>query len=103
MSQKLCFSQELGEEVKFKKGDVVILTNEKELQDKCDRSVLYINSQYYLNQAKIGHKIWVGDGLLSFVVKEKCMFFLWLLNTFGLSVLKVLFINDVTHRTLRVK
>lgn len=74
MSQKLCFSQELGEEVKFKKGDVVILTNEKELQDKCDRSVLYINSQYYLNLAKIGHKIWVGDGLLSFVVKEKCMF-----------------------------
>ncbi|PVD36441.1 hypothetical protein C0Q70_03425 [Pomacea canaliculata] len=71
MSQKLCFSQELGEEVKFKKGDVVILTNEKELQDKCDRSVLYINSQYYLNLAKIGHKIWVGDGLLSFVVKEK--------------------------------
>ncbi|PVD36440.1 hypothetical protein C0Q70_03424 [Pomacea canaliculata] len=66
-----CFLPELGEEVKFKKGDVVILTNEKELQDKCDRSVLYINSQYYLNLAKIGHKIWVGDGLLSFVVKEK--------------------------------
>ncbi|KAK7096172.1 pyruvate kinase PKM-like [Littorina saxatilis] len=65
------FLPELGTEVVFKKGEEVILTNEVSLQDKCDKSTMYVNSAYFLQQAEPGHTVLVGDGLLSLKVKEK--------------------------------
>lgn len=59
------------EELVMKKGQEVILTNEEALRDSCDDSTLYVNSLYFIQQAKPGDKILVGDGLLSFRIKEK--------------------------------
>ena len=61
----------MGSEISFKKGEEVILTNEESAQKRCDRSLLYVTSAYFLEQAEVGNTIFVGDGLLSLIVKEK--------------------------------
>lgn len=64
------FKQELGSDVMFKVGEEVIVTNEDAVMTSCDKTSLYVNSRYFIRQAKVGQTIFVGDGLLSLIVKE---------------------------------
>ncbi|XP_076451508.1 pyruvate kinase PKM-like [Babylonia areolata] len=65
------FLPELGKEVNFKKNEEVVLTNEPGLENSCDRSTLWVNSGYFLQEAQPGQTILLSDGLLSLLVKEK--------------------------------
>lgn len=57
--------------MKYEKGDQLILTDNKDLENSCDKSSIYINSTYFLETARIGASILIGDGLLSMIVKDK--------------------------------
>lgn len=60
-----------GEELMMNKGQEVILTNEESLHDNCDESTIYVDSLYFLQKAQVKDIVFIGDGLLSLVVKEK--------------------------------
>lgn len=65
------FIPELGREVTLKKGEEVVLTNEAGAENTCDRSMLWVSSAYFLQEAQPGQTILLGDGLLSLLIKEK--------------------------------
>ena len=41
------------------------------MEKNCSRSLLYVSSAYFLQEAQPGHTVFVGDGLLSLTIKEK--------------------------------
>ena len=63
--------QELGGGVHFKQGQELVLTSDQQVRDRCDRSCLYVNSQYFLEKASVGQVVLLGDGLLSLIIKDK--------------------------------
>ena len=51
------------------------------MEKNCSRSLLYVSSAYFLQEAQPGHTVFVGDGLLSLTVKEKRKRFFFFLRT----------------------
>ena len=58
-------------EVELVIGKEIRLTTDKDAFDKCDENLLYVDYANILNVVKIGSKVFIDDGLLSLIVKEK--------------------------------
>ena len=52
------------------------------MEKNCSRSLLYVSSAYFLQEAQPGHTVFVGDGLLSLTIKEKRKEFLFYFKYF---------------------
>ncbi|KAL0270856.1 UNVERIFIED_CONTAM: hypothetical protein PYX00_008129 [Menopon gallinae] len=57
-------------EIELKKGDRIVLTTDKTFADKGSKDMIYVDYSNITNVIKVGDKVYVDDGLLSFVVKH---------------------------------
>lgn len=57
-------------EVELVRGNKIRLSTNKEHEDQCDQSLLYLDYKNIVNIVKKGNKVFIDDGLISLVVDE---------------------------------
>lgn len=58
-------------EVELKKGAALKVTLDDAFMEKCDENVLWLDYKNLTKVVEVGSKIYVDDGLISLLVKEK--------------------------------
>ncbi|XP_044515506.1 pyruvate kinase PKM-like [Gracilinanus agilis] len=58
-------------EVELKKGKSIKITLDEAYKEKCDENILWVDNKSVLSNIKIGGNIYVDNGLICLVVKEK--------------------------------
>lgn len=58
-------------EVELKKGAALKVTLDDAFMEKCDENVLWLDYKNLTKVVDVGSKIYVDDGLISLLVKEK--------------------------------
>lgn len=61
-------------EVELVTGKSITVTTEKDAFDKCDENLLYVDYENIIHVVNIGSRIYIDDGLISLIVKEKSWF-----------------------------
>lgn len=57
--------------MELKKGSTLKLTLDDAYMEKCDENVLWVDYKNIIKVVDIGSKIYVDDGLISLLAKEK--------------------------------
>lgn len=52
-------------------GEKVRLTPNKEFENKCSKDVLYVDYDRIVHVLHVGSKVYIDDGLICLIVKEK--------------------------------
>jgi len=58
-------------EVELKKGAALKVTLDNAFMENCDENVLWVDYKNLIKVIDVGSKIYVDDGLISLLVKEK--------------------------------
>lgn len=61
-------------EVELKKGAALKITLDNAYMEKCDEHVLWLDYKNICKVVDVGSKIYVDDGLISLLVKEKGLY-----------------------------
>jgi len=58
-------------EIELMAGEPVTVTIDDQYKEACDASIVWVDYKSIINVVDVGKKIFIDDGLLSFVVEEK--------------------------------
>jgi pyruvate kinase len=64
-------SQSGTAEVELVTGKTITVSTEKEAFDKCDENLLYVDYENIVHVVNIGSRVFIDDGLISLIVREK--------------------------------
>ena len=66
-----CLLQSGTAEVELKKGATLKITLDNAYMEKCDENILWLDYKNICKVVDVGSKIYVDDGLISLLVKQK--------------------------------
>lgn len=64
-------SQGASAEIRYEAGDIVKITTDDTYKEKCCKEIIHVDYKNITKVLDVGGKIYIDDGLISVIVKEK--------------------------------